>query len=424
MLEPSRRVLATSIVGVWVTTGLGLLARATCAPYLCYTDLWTMWVRRDLREHPLPYMNGTFTAPDDLGGGAVEYPVLSGVAMWVTGLPTDSYDGFLLVSAVVAAALASVVAYVLVRLVGRWAYLWSFSPLLGLYATYNWDLYPVLTTVLGLLVVLRGPPEWSPHRRAGVAAVLFGVGCLFKLYPLIYVLPVALWLWARVPGSWPRRAAATAVPFVVASAVVVAGNLPFALLGPEGWRGSLEFQSHREISPDTMSLWFWWSAPFHGEWSIDGRALSVVTVVAMVAVLGGFAHAVAVGIRRTGAGEFPLVQVAGAMTIAFMLLGKVNSPQYALWLLPFLVLLAVPWRWVVVYTVTDVVMFLLWFVVTGDHSAAPLLLVAVTVNAVVLARLYGVLLRAHPRWERVAAPAAPAPSASTDERVVATIAGP
>lgn len=396
MGERTGRTAVTAVLVVVATTALGWLPRHLCAPYLCYTDVWTMWARRDLSEHPLPYVEGTWTAPADLGGGAVEYPVLSGTAMWLTALPVDSYLGFLLVSSVVAALLGAVVAWLLAGWVGRWAYLWSLSPFVLLYAPYNWDLYPVLTTVLGLAVVLRGPAAWSPRRRAAVAAVLFGVGCLFKLYPLIYVLPLACWLAVAVGGPLARRLRAAAGPFAVASAVVVLGNLPFALLGPEGWRGSLEFQSHRVISPDTMSIWFWWSAPFHGRWAIDGTALSVVTLVSGVVVLAVFAHAVVRGLRSAGP-AFPLLNVAAAMTVAFVLLGKVSSPQYALWLLPFLVLLAVPWRLVVAYVVTDLSMFFLWFRIFDDRGAAPLLLVAVTANALVLARLYVVLLAAPPR---------------------------
>jgi hypothetical protein len=44
------------------------------------------------------------------------------------------------------------------------------------------------------------------------------------------------------------------------------------------------------------------------------------------------------------------------MLCGFLLLHKVHSPQYTLWLLPFFVVLAVPWRWVIGYLVVDAVM--------------------------------------------------------------------
>ena len=74
-------------------------------------------------------------------------------------------------------------------------------------------------------------------------------------------------------------------------------------------------------------------------------------------VLLSFAVAAAVGwwrLRRDG--SYPWIGVSGAMLCGFLLLHKVHSPQYTLWLLPFFVLLAVPWRWVIGYLVADVVM--------------------------------------------------------------------
>ena len=45
------------------------------------------------------------------------------------------------------------------------------------------------------------------------------------------------------------------------------------------------------------------------------------------------------------------------MLCGFLLLHKVHSPQYTLWLLPFFVLLRVRWGWVVAYLVADLAMY-------------------------------------------------------------------
>ena len=44
------------------------------------------------------------------------------------------------------------------------------------------------------------------------------------------------------------------------------------------------------------------------------------------------------------------------MLCGFLLLHKVHSPQYTLWLLPFFVLLYVPWGWVGAYLLADLTM--------------------------------------------------------------------
>jgi hypothetical protein len=48
--------------------------------------------------------------------------------------------------------------------------------------------------------------------------------------------------------------------------------------------------------------------------------------------------------------------VSGSMLCGFMLLHKVHSPQYTLWLLPFLVLLRIPWGIVAAYLMVDLSM--------------------------------------------------------------------
>ena len=58
--------------------------------------------------------------------------------------------------------------------------------------------------------------------------------------------------------------------------------------------------------------------------------------------------------RRQGA--YPLVGTCVTVLIAYVLLNKVFSPQYILWLLPLLVLVKLPARLVVPYLVIDVVM--------------------------------------------------------------------
>ncbi len=391
----------SNVMAVWSLTGIGYGLRTACAvpsgfyewisqyiPYLCYSDLYTMWAGRQLYLHVPPYIVGTFVPPDGLGNGAVEYPVFSGLAMWLTALPSTTYDDFFLISTIVAGLLATCVALALVFLVGNWAYVWSFSPLLLLYASYNWDLYPVLATVLGFAFVLRGPVSWSDRKRGVAAAVLFGIGCLFKLYPALFVLPLALWLALRRGGDLRDRVAAAARPVLITVGVVIAGNLPFAILGFEGWMASFRFQSYRAISGNTLSIWYWWTLPFHDANGIDGRYLALATAITSLAILCGCALAFWLGWRRfRSTGDFPWIGVAGAMAVSYMLLGKVDSPQYGLWLIPFFVVLAIPLWAIVAYTAANLLLYTSWFHpaflanLPWNEVVTPAL---VTVNAVML----------------------------------------
>ena len=52
---------------------------------LCYSDIQYLWLDRDIDKHVFPYVHGGITPPPDskLTGGTVEYPVLTGLLMWV-----------------------------------------------------------------------------------------------------------------------------------------------------------------------------------------------------------------------------------------------------------------------------------------------------------------------------------------------------
>ncbi len=124
----------------------------------------------------------------------------------------------------------------------------------------------------------------------------------------------------------------------------------------------------------------------------------------MIAVLLRLAlvAAVAGGLRRADAeGAFPLVQVCGAVLVAFLLLYKVSSPQYTLWLLPFFALLSVNWGWWAAFTTADVLVHvgvLRWFhaLVTRTDPSLPaaLLEVGVWTKCLLLLALFPLLLRA------------------------------
>ena len=67
------------------------------------------------------------------------------------------------------------------------------------------------------------------------------------------------------------------------------------------------------------------------------------------------------GFRRWRvAGEYPWVQVGAAMVTSYIVLGRVDSPQYGIWLLPFLAVIAVPPRWIAIFVVTDLWLWLQW----------------------------------------------------------------
>lgn len=335
---------------------------------VCYSDIQHLWVARELGEHHVPYLSGGITSDGEIYGGTVEYPVLTGVLIWVGALGAETDAEFLLASALIMAPFGLLTAALLARL-SRWrALLWSLGPPLVLYAFHNWDL-PVVACAVGAVWVMHG---WRTDRtvaeRGTVAAVLLGLGFAFKLYPAAFVLPLAAYVLTSRGDGWDVRGAVR-VCFAAAGTAVLA-NLPFAVLGYQGWRGSIEFQRQREADITTNSIWYWGFRPISDS---DGFQ-ATVDVVSPLLVLASFAVALALGWRRyRSEGTYPWVAVSAAMLCGFLLLHKVHSPQYVLWLLPFFVLLQVRWEWIAAYLVADAAMgigIFRWFYVSGNGLPA------------------------------------------------------
>ena len=117
--------------------------------------------------------------------------------------------------------------------------------------------------------------------------------------------------------------------------------------------------------------------PFAFDYSVvsdhSGELLRGLLLTVEVAA-AGFALALWLGWRRYGReGVYPWIGVSASMLCAFVLLHKVHSPQYTLWLLPFLVLLRIPWSLVGTYLVADAVLGIAvfrWFDALATNSDA------------------------------------------------------
>jgi hypothetical protein len=314
-------------------------------PKSCYNDIQTLWFQRDMDRHEAPYsgeVEKTYRdghlAKVQLGAGQIEYPVLSGVFAWAASLPADDHATYLVVTAIALTPFAFLTSLALFRISRRRALLYAASPQLAAYAYLNWDLLPVAATALGL---------WAWQRqRATLAAVAFSLGACAKIWPGFLLLPLVLHLLL----ARRTRAAATAVAAAVGAALAV--NLPFMVTNPEGWAAPYLMQSVRLNDLTTNSIWYW---------IIDPTDFGTVNRASAAAVLLGWAAIVGHGLRRwRRTGAYPWVQVGAAMVTSYIVLGRVDSPQYGIWLLPFVAVVAVPSRWVAIFMVTDIWLWLQW----------------------------------------------------------------
>jgi len=340
--------LVLALTTVWFS--LGAIWKYACDdPFrkLCYTDITPLYVGRGLFDGARMYL-------DQGAGRYLEYPVLTGAVMqvsgWITGPGGDMHTKtmiFLVVTSILlllcALGTTAAVWFTRPQLVGATAALMlAVAPILLLESTINWDLIAVLFTALALFA-------WS-RQAALLTGVFIGLGASAKLYPLFLLGPVLIMtLRDRRWRDAERAVAGTVLAWLVA-------NLPVMVLNFDGWKEFYVFSQTRGI--DFGSVWFAWQAMGH-DFTPTPLANMISTglfalVCALVAVL---------------AWRYPsatLAQLGFLIIAAFILVNKVYSPQYALWLLPLAVLARPKWPAFLLWQAGEVIYFVaIWRYLLG-----------------------------------------------------------
>ncbi len=392
---------------------------------LCYSDTAWLYNARHLDRDVLPYFRHDLdnTNNPDLTQrqGFNEYPVLTGMLMYGAALAgtartslfggEESQGEFFAWQALFLSLFAVGTVLLLLRMASdrsRVVYVAAGAPLV-LYAFHNYDLMPVFFTVLGLY-------WWERHRLAA-SGIAFGLGAASKLYPLLalpllFVLLVRRGYDAQAPNAG-LRALGRAVfrngdawDFVVGfvGAFVVL-NAPLIIFGDrQVWLGTFQFHLERSLNHESL----WSALAFLGR-DMDWPVLGNVSDEAMrsfadawVPVLyGGIYLLLVVAAWR---GRLGARAAVFAPILAFLVVAKFLSVQYALWILPMFALLPLPFWSYLAFAATDIMtnltMFnwISWNVRGGApgpdyHAYTKWMFTWVLVRALVFFALLAILLR-------------------------------
>jgi uncharacterized membrane protein len=359
--------------------------------HFCYSDTVPLYGLHGLDEGAVPYLDSP-----------VEYPVLTGGFMAVAAGIARAYDhaagaagllpdvppvqSYYVVTCLLLSLCALLVTRATLGLSGRrpWdAAMVGLSPLLLVHVFTNWDLFAMALAALGLWA-------WA-RRRPVLAGVLLGLGVAAKLYPIFLLL--ALFLVCLRAGrlrAWFRTA-------VAAGAAWVAVNLPIAVLAPKNWSRFFSLNSSRPADPD--SIWNLLLAASHNR-ILDGAlasgetpsVLNATVAVALVLMVAGAAWLTLAAPVRPRVAQLAFLLIAG-----FLLLNKVWSPQYSLWLLPLAVLARPRWRSLLIWQATEALLWvprLLWYLGTDNRGVkVQWFFLAVTLRDVVVVVLMGLVVR-------------------------------
>jgi hypothetical protein len=258
------------------------------------------------------------------------------------GASRDSYDrafGFLM--AICGAFAVALVAVTLVRdragtaRLAAGCALAALAPLaLGSVVLTRFDLWPALLVAAALAALVGG--------RDRLAFGALGLGIAAKVYPLALLPIFAVHVWKR-RGRRPAL-----VGLGVAAAVVAVCVLPFVALSPHGvWASSLR-QTSRPLQIETLGSGVLLAlhhvfglhltmVSSHGSQNLAGRlpdALATVQGVIEVAAIVG----IWIWFARGPAEPGRLFRASAAAVCAFVVFGKVLSPQFLIWLVPLVAL--------------------------------------------------------------------------------------
>jgi Glycosyltransferase family 87 len=289
-----------------------------------------------VRHGGVPYRDFTF-----------EYPPAALPPMLLAGYMSWSYaTSFAVLMGVCGAACIGAAAWTLRRVDAGAERIWAallaigIAPLvLGSLFDTRFDLWPTLLAV-GALAALVG-------ERPILSGALLGLGFAAKLWPAVLV-PIA------VAYLWRRRGRRSALLHIAAFVGVAAACfLPFAIIAPAGLHAMFSDQLNRPLQVESLGAAVLMMAHHfgmrplatistHGAQALKGRGAglaadlsTVLEVVTVVTIWILFAR------RRHPDAEGVLLAAAAAVA-ALVAFDRVLSPQYLIWVVPFILLVRGP----------------------------------------------------------------------------------
>ncbi len=203
--------------------------------------------------------------------------------------------------------------------------------LLGTVVQSRFDLWPAALTAGTAAALLSG--------RDRLGAGLLGAAIAVKLYAVVLVPLALVWVWRRGGGRL------AAIWTAVLGAVLAAIFLPFAVLAPGGLAHSFWVQFGRPLQIESLGASALLAAhqlvglsvgieTTHGSQNLGGASAAIAGTAVTLLQVGALAWVWIAFARGESTRERLAVALAAAV-VAFVAFNRVFSPQYLVWLLPF-----------------------------------------------------------------------------------------
>lgn len=260
----------------------------------CYTDITGLYEVRRFAVDAWPF---------GAGGNSLEYPILSGIGIWLIALITkDGSAGlveFFHLNVLAISLVYVVLIYHLYKLDKKNAYLFAFSPAIISALFINWDIWALTPLLLAFVLMWR-----EKYLLSGIA---LSVSIFLKFFPIIYLIPVLLYILSKNHHRNRFLTGLTITTLII--------NLPFMITQFDGWAKFYIFNYERGV--DFGSIWYLIS--LSGSW-ISGVNWLITPLVGVLLLVSYWRY------RKNLLGSLFIASVI------FFTLNKVYSPQYVLWL--------------------------------------------------------------------------------------------
>jgi len=271
--------------------------------HACYSDLPSLFGARGLDKDIWPYES-------DLN--SVEYPVLTGMVMYLTAKFVDSSIAYFNLNVIFLVLLFIGLVLLIRKMKPEFSYLLPVAPAMIASLFINWDLWAIITMMLAIY--------WFDRKSYLLSALAIGISISTKFLPIFLLLPIAFILWRQ------DRIKVLIKYLLTTTLIWLAINLPFALTTPTGWWRF--YKLNLERGADWGSLWL--------AFNQLGLNLANLNYLSLLLLLIGI---MSITIFLFEVKSTPtLASVAFIVLATVMVASKVYSPQYVLWLTPLAVI--------------------------------------------------------------------------------------
>ena len=239
----------------------------------------------------------------------VEYQPVIGFFIYIMWLLGKNLLGYAIYTWIFLTAITIITTLQLYELTGalnakkkRLLWFFIFAPSLVFFGVYNWDIIVVMFTVLAINSFYK--------KQYTLASLFLGLGFNTKLFPIL-ILPVMLL--KTDYKQWFKILAVFVLAFLVINSFFIINNF-------DVWKFTFTFHSSRQPNIDSY-------------WHLLNLGTPAVNFLSFILI--GLSYLLVIYFHK----KYDFISLSFMAVLIFLIFNKIFSPQYMLWLLPFLVLI-------------------------------------------------------------------------------------